>query len=70
MKGLCKTKEETIPVYTYKSNEVGRRTTSSSYKEKFKKLVMKLIHSQRIADDNSSQQDDILQDLNDRNKSR
>lgn len=49
MKGLCKTKEETIPVFTFKSNEAARRTTNSSFKLKFKKLVMKVIRSQRIS---------------------
>jgi hypothetical protein len=55
MKGLCKTKDDTIPVFTFKIEEGNRRTVSSnSYRLKFKKLVMKVIRSQRIEDDNSS----------------
>lgn len=56
MKGLCKTKDDTIPVFTFKSKEANRRTNaSSSYRLKFKKLVMKVIRSQRIEDENSDE---------------
>lgn len=56
MKGLCKTPEETIPVFAFKSAEAARRTNNSSYRNKFKKLVMKLIRSQRIEDEKSSEE--------------
>ena len=55
MKGLCKTKDETIPVYSYKSNEAAKRNNNSSFKMKFKKLVMKVIRSQRITEENSEE---------------
>lgn len=57
MKGLCKTKEQTIPVYSYKSNEAAKRNNNSSFKMKFKKLVMKVILSQRITEENSEEDD-------------
>lgn len=61
MKGLCKTKDDTIPVFTFKSEEANRRTNaSSSYRLKFKKLVMKVIRSQRIEDDNSEEEEGLL----------
>ena len=56
MKGLCKTKDDTIPVFTFKLEEAGRRTNrSNSHRTKFKKLVMKVIRSLRISEENSSE---------------
>lgn len=54
MKGLCKTKDDTIPVFTFKNSEAARRTHTSSVRGKFKRLVMKVIRSLRTTDENSS----------------
>jgi len=55
MKGLCKTKDETIPVFTFKNSEAARRTHTSSVRGKFKRLVMKLIRSLKTAEEENSE---------------
>jgi class 3 adenylate cyclase len=54
MKGLCKTKDDTIPVFTFKNCEAAKRPHTSSVRGKFKRLVMKVIRSLRTTDENSS----------------
>ena len=57
MKGLCKTKDDSIPVFTFKNSEAARRTHTSSVRGKFKRLVMKVIRSLKTENENSSDND-------------
>lgn len=63
MKGLCKESTDTIPVYTLKVEEAARRTNSSKsngHQRKFKELVMKIVRSQRLSDDRSSDDGELM----------
>jgi hypothetical protein len=65
MKGLCKDLNETIPVYALKMEEVARRTNAKSngHRLKFKELVMKIIRSQRLSDEKSSDDGHLLANI-------
>lgn len=64
MKGLCKDLSETIPVFTLKAEEARRtKTKSNGHRLKFKELVMKIIRSQRLSDEKSSDDGQILANI-------
>lgn len=61
MKGLCKNKDETIPVFSLKNEEAGRRPKQSSgMRLRFRELVMKVIRSHRLGDSGSSDDEQML----------
>lgn len=64
MKGLCKDASETIPVFTLKAEEARRsKKKSNGHRQKFKELVMKIIRSQRLSDEKSSDDGQLLSNI-------